>query len=113
MSGDPKFTRRVRARARLERQFEAFGRLVPAMDGTLQRLRARGWIVVRVPIALIFTLGGVLSFLPILGLWMLPVGLMLLAVDLPFLRGPLAAMIVRWRRRLSIWQRWFRRKRRK
>jgi hypothetical protein len=31
--------------------------------------------------------GGLLSFLPILGLWMLPVGLLLLAEDVPPLKS--------------------------
>ncbi|MDQ2805153.1 MAG: hypothetical protein M3Y41_21680 [Pseudomonadota bacterium] len=32
--------------------------------------------------------GGVLGFLPILGFWMVPLGLLLLAKDLPVLRRP-------------------------
>jgi hypothetical protein len=35
---------------------------------------------------LLLILGGLLSFLPILGIWMLPLGLLLLAEDLPVLR---------------------------
>ena len=35
-----------------------------------------------------YGLGGVFSFLPVLGLWMLPLGLLLLAHDVPFLRKP-------------------------
>jgi hypothetical protein len=33
-----------------------------------------------------FCLGGVFAILPVLGLWMLPVGLVLLAEDMPALR---------------------------
>lgn len=36
----------------------------------------------------LFVLGGFLWFLPVLGLEMLPIGLLLLAMDMPFLRGP-------------------------
>lgn len=32
--------------------------------------------------------GGVFSFLPVLGIWMLPLGLMLIAQDIPLLRTP-------------------------
>jgi hypothetical protein len=32
--------------------------------------------------------GGFFWFLPVLGLWMLPLGLLLLAYDVPFLRKP-------------------------
>jgi len=30
--------------------------------------------------------GGLLGFLPVLGLWMLPLGLLLLSIDVPILR---------------------------
>ncbi len=48
---------------------------------------------VRIPAAALLTLGGVFSFLPVLGIWMLPLGLMLVAVDVPALRPPLARML--------------------
>ena len=50
-----------------------------------------GWL--RIPLALALILGGILGFLPILGFWMLPLGLAILALDLPFLRGPLARLL--------------------
>ena len=31
-------------------------------------------------------LGGIFSFLPLLGVWMLPLGLLLIAQDVPFLQ---------------------------
>ncbi len=45
-----------------------------------------GWAGIPVGVALI--LGGVFGFLPILGLWMLPLGALLLSEDLPFLKRP-------------------------
>jgi hypothetical protein len=33
--------------------------------------------------------GGIFSFLPVLGLWMLPLGLLLFAQDVPVLQPPL------------------------
>ena len=48
---------------------------------------------VRVPPALLLVLGGVFSFLPVLGLWMLPLGLILIAQDVPPLRRPIARAI--------------------
>jgi hypothetical protein len=39
--------------------------------------------------------GGLLGFLPILGFWMVPLGLLVLSQDL--------ANVRRWRRRLSVW----------
>jgi hypothetical protein len=56
---------------------------------------------VRIPIALLLSVAGVLGFLPVLGFWMLPLGLLLLALDLPPLRRPLRRFLVcserRWR----------------
>ncbi len=48
---------------------------------------------VRVPPALGLIVGGTFSFLPVLGIWMLPVGLVLLAQDVPPLRGPIGKAI--------------------
>lgn len=45
--------------------------------------------------------GGILGFLPILGFWMLPLGLVLISDDIPWLR--------RRRRRVQSW--WLRRRR--
>ncbi len=39
---------------------------------------------------MVLIFGGIFSFLPILGVWMLPLGLMLIAADVPFLRRPMA-----------------------
>ena len=41
---------------------------------------------VRLPLGILFILGSLLFILPIFGLWMLPVGLLLLAEDVPALR---------------------------
>ena len=49
----------------------------------LRRPQAR-WT--RIPVALLLIFAGFFSFLPVLGLWMLPLGFLLLAVDIPFLR---------------------------
>ena len=54
-------------------------------------VRTPAAIWTRVPIAIALILAGFLGFLPILGFWMVPLGLALIALDVPFLRGPLAA----------------------
>jgi hypothetical protein len=48
---------------------------------------------VRIPLALLLIVGGIFSFLPVLGFWMLPLGLVLVAQDLPFLEKPLALLL--------------------
>ena len=73
----------------------------------MSTLRRDSWFPIRFPLALLLIVGGVLSFLPILGIWMLPLGLLLLAVDLPVLRSPISALIIRGRRKTrSLAQRW-------
>ncbi len=47
----------------------------------------------RIPLALLLVVGGIFSFLPVLGLWMLPLGLLLFAQDVPILQRPLAQML--------------------
>lgn len=50
---------------------------------------------VRVGLGILLIAGGLLGFLPILGFWMIPLGLIVLSVDIPVVR--------RWRRRLAVW----------
>ena len=49
----------------------------------------------RVALGLVLIGGGVLGFLPILGFWMIPLGLLVLSIDIPIVR--------RWRRQLAVW----------
>lgn len=51
---------------------------------------------------------GAFGFLPVLGYWMIPLGLLLIAQDVPGLRRPVAGMMLRLERR---WRRWRRRRR--
>lgn len=57
---------------------------------------------VRIPLAILLIGGGFLGFVPLLGFWMLPLGLALLALDLPLLRRPTRRILIcierRWRK---------------
>lgn len=90
---------------RFQRQFDMLERYFPGGKPLLQALRSNRWRLVRMPIALILILGGTVSFLPLLGVWMLPLGLLSLAVDIPGLRGPISAVLIRGRRFLQRWHR--------
>jgi len=48
----------------------------------------------RMAIGFVLIVGGLLGFLPILGFWMIPAGLIVLSVDLPWVR--------RWRRDMTV-----------
>ena len=45
--------------------------------------------IVRILVSALLILGGVFSFLPVVGVWMLPLGLIIISQDLPFLQTPL------------------------
>jgi hypothetical protein len=49
----------------------------------------------RIGLGILLVAFGLLGFLPILGFWMIPLGLLVLSVDLPPIR--------RLRRRLTVW----------
>lgn len=79
------------AKAELDRHFEWIAQRLPARGGRFVRwLREPSSRLVRIPLALLLIVGGILSFLPILGIWMLPLGLLLIAQDIPVLQPPLA-----------------------
>jgi hypothetical protein len=61
-------------------------RLPRGLQMTIRWLRKPSSRWARVPAGGLLILGGLLSILPIFGLWMLPLGLALLAEDLPPLR---------------------------
>lgn len=60
--------------------------------------------VFRIGLGLALSMGGVLGFLPIIGYWMIPLGLLVLSVDVPSVR--------RWRRCTEVrFGRWRQRRR--
>ena len=87
-----------REKARLQRQFNRLRAAVPWLGSWLDRLLSERAAMIRFPIGVLLMIGGVFSILPFLGIWMLPLGLMLLAVDVPALRRPVAGVIIRLRR---------------
>jgi hypothetical protein len=51
--------------------------------------------LLRIAIGGVLIFFGVFGFLPVLGFWMIPAGLLILSVDVPRVR--------RWRRRFAVW----------
>jgi hypothetical protein len=43
-------------------------------------------MLLRIPIGILLVVGGFLGFLPVLGFWMVPVGVAVLSVDIPVVR---------------------------
>jgi|SRR6185437_5663406 hypothetical protein len=94
-----------RHKRRLDLHLDRWQRLLPGWAGrTLRWLRKPSARWLRIPVGLLLVACGLLGFLPVLGFWMLVPGLLLLSLDLPFLRLPMRVVIVRartWLRRLS------------
>lgn len=68
-------------------------------------IQGRPGVLLRLPLGVLLIAGGILAILPIFGLWMIPVGLLLLAIDLPLLRPVVSATIIRLRRKWTLLQR--------
>jgi hypothetical protein len=78
--------------AELNRYFEMIDRRVPiSVSQFIRWLRMPSSFAIRLVIAILLILGGIFSFLPVLGLWMLPLGLLLIAQDVPLVQEPLVA----------------------
>jgi hypothetical protein len=75
----------------------------PAVKFAGRKFHLPGSRIIRMVIGFALVCGGVLGFLPILGFWMVPIGLLVLSVDIPIVR--------RWRRKFQIW--WARRRERR
>jgi hypothetical protein len=92
---------------------EAFDRLESEVPERLRR--AIRWMrrpqarLVRLPLGIVCILGSFLWFLPVLGLWFLPLGLLLIAQDVRFLRRPVGRMTLylldRWVQLRKWWKR--------
>ena len=80
---------------KLELEFE-LDRLQQQLPGWVQWTvdiprGSKRWV--QVPAGVALTVGGCFSFLPVLGVWMLPVGLATLAIDVPPMRPPAIRML--------------------
>jgi len=68
--------------------------------GNVEKLRRSlpRWAPARIAIGILLLWGGVLGFLPVLGFWMIPLGLMVLAIDIPQVRRARRRLAVRYGR---------------
>ena len=95
--------------ADLDRAYDILEQETPDwMTRAIRWLRGPSSRLVRIPLGLALIAGSFLAILPVFGVEMLPIGLLLLAQDVPFLRGPSARLMLwlelqwlrfrRWRR---------------
>jgi hypothetical protein len=93
----------------LDEQLDRLERACPAyLAKSIHFMREPRLRWLRTGVGVLLLIGGCLWFLPILGLEMIPVGLMLIAIDVPFLRGPVARMIAWGERKflamIALWE---------
>jgi hypothetical protein len=87
-----------------ERRLELLIRRLPQrLQGPVRWLRQPPARWLRIPAGLLLIIGGVFSILPVLGLWMLPLGLVLLAKDLPPVRRGADSVLIWIERRRPHW----------
>jgi len=83
-------------------------RLIDRLPGRFRRWTL--WLMkpesryARIPAGVLLIFGGLLGMLPVLGFWMLPLGVVLLAEDLPIVRRGVARLLEWIERR---WPHWF------
>lgn len=82
-------------RLRKQRRDALVARLPARLAGWVRWLLAAERRTLRMFAGFLFLLGGFLSFLPLLGIWMLPLGVVLLAEDIPLFRG-LSVRLFAW-----------------
>jgi hypothetical protein len=94
----------------LDRAFEQLQEEVPdRVSRAIRWLRDPKARWIRIPLGVLFILGGLLWFLPVVGIEMLPIGLLLIAQDVPFLRRPVGrAMLWLERKWVVLRRRWMR-----
>jgi hypothetical protein len=85
----------------LERELDRLSEQLPgwAQWATAIPRGSNRWV--RVPAGVGLTVGGCLWFLPVVGIWMLPIGLATLAVDVPPMQPPMVRMLSFINRRLE------------
>jgi hypothetical protein len=96
-------------RSEIDQAFEDIEREAPPrVARTIKWLRDPEARWIRIPIGVLFILAGFLWFLPIVGIEFLPIGLLLIAQDVPFLRKPVGRLIIwlvhRWIALKHWWQ---------
>lgn len=87
----------------LDELFDRLQRNAPAAAGFIGWVRKPSSKLIRIPLGVLLIIGGIFSILPLLGIWMLPLGLLILAIDIPGLQKPVVRAAI-WIE--EKWQRW-------
>lgn len=78
----------------LDRELLLFEQKLPKFfSGVVDWVRRPTSRLIRLPVAFLLILFGMFGFLPVVGFWMVPLGLLLIARDVPALEPPLAKLL--------------------
>lgn len=93
----------------LDRAFDELEQEVPdRVARAIQWLRSPASRWVRIPLGVLCIAGGFLWFLPVLGIELLPIGLLLIAQDVPFMKKPVGRsmlwLVNQWRALREWWR---------
>jgi hypothetical protein len=93
----------------LDRAFDELEEEVPdRVVRAIRWLRSPSSRWVRIPLGVLFIVGGLLWFLPVVGIELLPIGLLLIAQDVPFLKKPVGRgmlwLVHKWQELQAWWR---------
>ena len=99
-------------REKLNRAYEGLERETPdRVARAIRWLSDPGSRWVRLPLGILLIAGGFFGFLPVLGFEFIPIGLLLVAQDVPFLREPVADFTIWLETKWVALRQWWHRKR--
>lgn len=88
--------RRAKKGGPLDEAFERLEKMLPGWPArALRWLQGPNSRFVRIPLGILCIIASAFWFLPVLGIWLLPIGLLLIAQDVPFLRAPVGRITLR------------------
>ena len=88
--------RQTHKRPDLDEELDRLQEWLPGHASRLvQKVRSPAAAPYRIPVGIALTAGGVVGFLPIVGFWMVPLGLAVIAQDVPAMRPPLARLLAK------------------
>lgn len=101
-------------REKLDRAYEGLEHEVPdRVARTIRWLRNPNSRWIRLPLGLVLIVSGFFGFLPVLGFEFIPLGLLLIAQDVPFLRKPVGTITIWLELKWVALRKWWQRKRQK
>jgi hypothetical protein len=92
----------------LDKAYEGLEREVPdRVCRAIRWLRAPSSRWIRLPVGILFIVASALWFLPVVGIELLPIGLLLIAEDVPFLRKPVGHFLLWLESKWMALKRWW------